>query len=247
MKKQGLRGSGFIDIHSHILPGVDDGAENLAESLQLLRMAYQDGTRTMILTPHYRSDYKKYKPEQLRERYDQLCTVVQKELPDMQLYLGNEVHFEMDAPEAVESGRVLTLNDSNYVLLEFRPNCLRRRMVSGVSEMIRCGFTPIIAHVERYAISRKDPSLLQELWEMGALFQLNVNSVMGQNGFGIKRFCHKLLKKERVHFIASDTHDVKYRTPLLQKCYVRVCKKYGQAYADELFYENAQAVLENNI
>ena len=249
MKNKGLLGSngpGFIDIHSHILPGVDDGAENIAESMKLLRMAHKDGTRAIILTPHYRSDYKKYMPEQLKERYELLCESVEKELPDMQLYLGNEIHFEMEAPEAVESGRVLTLNGSNYVLLEFRPNCLRRRMVAGVSEMIRHGFTPIIAHVERYTISRKDPSLLQELWDMGALMQLNVNSVMGQNGFGIKRFCHKLLKAERVHFIASDTHDVKYRTPLLQKCYLKVCKKYGQSYADELFYENAQAVIENN-
>jgi protein-tyrosine phosphatase len=82
---------------------------------------------------------------------------------------------------------------------------------------------------------------------MGALLQLNADSIMGQNGFGIKRFCHKLLKARQILFIASDAHDVKHRPPRLRECFLHVYKKYGKEYAAQLFYENAQAVIENRI
>lgn len=239
--------NGFTDIHTHILPGVDDGAQDMTQARRLLQMAWQNGTRTVILTPHYRGKYKKNTPQQLKEAYDWLCEVIKEELPDMHLYLGNEIYYEADAPEAMHDGRVLSLNDSQYVLLEFQTKSLRSQIINAVSETIRCGFIPIVAHVERYEISRTDPRLVEELLEIGALLQLNADSVMGTNGFGIKRFCHKLLQQEMVHFIASDSHGIKHRPPLLRECFLRVHKKYGQEYAAALFYDNAQAVIENRI
>lgn len=236
---------GFTDIHTHLLPEVDDGAQDMSQALRLIRMAWENGTRTIVLTPHYRGKYKKNTPEQLKEKFNWLGDMVKTEFPDMNLYLGNEISYETDAPEAMHTGRVLTMNDSQYALLEFRTKSLRSHIISGVSETIRCGFIPIVAHVERYEISRSDPTLISELLEMGALLQLNADSVMGVNGFGVKRFCHKLLKAEQVHFIASDAHDVKHRPPLLRDCFLRVHKKYGQEYATALFYENAQVVIEN--
>ena len=239
--------NGFTDLHTHLLPGVDDGAQDLSRSLRLIRMAWENGTRTILLTPHYRGKYKKNTPAMLKESYAWLCDMVKAELPDMNLYLGNEISYEADAPEAMHEGKVLTLNASQYVLLEFRTNSLRSQIITGVSETIRCGFIPIVAHVERYEISRSDKTLVGELLEMGALLQLNADSVMGANGFGVKRFCHKLLKAGQVHFIASDAHDVKHRPPLLRECFLRVHKKYGREYAAALFYDNAQAVIENRI
>lgn len=239
--------NGFTDIHTHLLPGVDDGAQDISQSLRLIRMAWENGTRTILLTPHYRGKYKKNTPAMLKENYDWLCELIKTELPDMNLYLGNEISYETDAPEAMHTGRVLTLNGSQYVLLEFRTNSLRSQIINGVSETIRCGFVPIVAHVERYDISRTDKTLIGELLEMGALLQLNADSVMGTNGFGIKRFCHRLLKAGSVHFIASDAHDRKHRPPLLRECFLRVHKKYGREYAAALFYDNAQAVIENRI
>lgn len=165
----------------------------------------------------------------------------------MQLYLGNEIHFEADMPEKLLEGSVLTLNDSQYVLLEFRISSLRSQIITGVSETVRCGFTPIIAHAERYDIFRKDPTLTDEVLDMGALIQLNSDSVMGSNGFFVKRFCYRLLKEQKVHFIASDSHNMEKRPPLLRECFLRICKKYGQAYACRVFYENAQAVIENRM
>ena len=236
---------GFTDIHTHLLPGADDGSESMSQTLRLLRMAWENGTRTVVLTPHYRGRYKKNTPAMLQQEFDWLREMVAAELPGMRLYLGQEISYENDAPEAMHSGRVLTMNGSRYVLLEFRTNALRSQLITGVSETIRCGFTPIVAHVERYDVSVKDPTLVDELLDMGALLQLNADSVMGTNGFGVKRFCHKLLCDGKVHFIASDAHDTTRRPPLLRECFLRVHKKYGAEYAAGLFYHNAQAVIEN--
>lgn len=237
--------NGFVDMHTHILPGVDDGAKNLDEAMELVRMAFQNGTRTMFLTPHYRGKFKRNTPDFLRETFQSFCLQVEQEFPDMKLYLGNEVYFENEAPEKLLDGEILPMCDSRYALLEFRGASLRSQIVTGVYETVQHGFTPIIAHIERYDVFCKDPTLVDEVLELGALLQLNADSVLGGNGFWVKRFCHKVLKEQKVHFIASDAHDAAKRPPLLRECFLKVHKKYGGEYAHSLFYENAQAVIEN--
>ena len=238
---------GFTDIHTHLLPGVDDGAQSTPQALHLLRLAWENGTRTVVLTPHYRGKFKKNTPDMLRRDFARLQEAVSAELPDMQLYLGQEIAYEIDAPEAMHQGMVLSMNGSQYALLEFRTGALRSQIINGVSETVCCGFIQIVAHIERYDIARKEAELAEELLHMGALLQLNADSVLGANGFGVKRFCHRLLKEQMVHFIASDAHDPTRRPPLLRECFLRVYKKYGLDYAARLFYENAQAVIENRI
>lgn len=238
--------NGFTDIHTHILSGVDDGAQDISEAIRLLRMAWENGTRTIILTPHYRNKYKKT-PYELLEAYNWLLEMTKDDLPDLGLHLGNEIAYEADAPEAMRAGKVLTLNNSRYALLEFRPEALRSQVLSGVAETVRCGFVPIVAHVERYKISRSDPALVEELCQMGALLQLNADSILGKHGLGVKGFCRKLLNHGAAHFVASDAHDAKQRPPLLRECYLQICKKYGQEYAAALFYDNAQAVIEDRV
>ena len=239
--------NGFTDIHTHILPGVDDGAKDLSQARKLLRMAWENGTRSIFLTPHYRGKYKKFPPQKLKEDFQWLLELVQGDFPGMQIYLGSEISYEADAPEAAAAGSILTLNDSRYVLLEFQTTALRSQIISGISETIRCGFIPIIAHIERYNIVRKNPALPMELQEMGALLQLNADSVLGRNGFRIKGLCHTMLKSGLVHFIASDAHDPLLRPPLLRKCFLHIHKKYGAEYASALFYDNAQAVIQNTV
>lgn len=237
--------NGFTDIHTHILPDVDDGAQDIGQAMRLLRLAWKNGTRTVILTPHYRGKYKENTPNQLKTEFEMLQELAKDEFPGLQLYLGHEVAFEVDAPQAVNAGKVMSLNHSRYMLLEFKTNVLRTQIINGVMETFQCGFVPIVAHVERYDISRTDDTLIEELLEMGALLQLNADSVMGVNGGKVKRFCHKLLKSGAVHFVASDAHDHKFRPPLLRKAFMKIYKKYGQEYAAALFYDNAQAVIEN--
>jgi len=239
--------NGFTDIHTHLLPDVDDGAQGIADALKLVQMAYENGTRTIILTPHYRGKYKENDPGWLTEVYDMFCTMVAEKLPDVKLYLGSEVHYEADAPKKLSRKKILSMNQSRYVLLEFSTKSVRSQVINGVMEMVQYGFTPIIAHAERYEIFREDSSLTWEVLEMGALIQLNADSVMGKHGRRVKAYCAKLLKAEKAHFIATDAHDSKMRPPLLRKCYMYVYKKYGERYASELFGDNAQAVLEDRL
>lgn len=237
--------NGYVDIHTHILPGVDDGAEDMSQALAMVRMAYKNGTRTLFLTPHYRGRYKKNDPQRLSETFDFFCEMVKQELPGMKLYLGNEIYYEQEAPDRLSAKRILSMNGSRYCLLEFQPGSLRSQIVIGVSEMVRNGFVPIIAHAERYAIFRKDKTLVDEVLEIGALIQLNADSIMGKHGLGVLMFCKKLLKEQKAHFVASDAHNEKDRPPLLRDCWWKVYKLCGKEYAVKLFHDNAQWIIEN--
>ncbi len=237
--------NGFIDIHTHILPGVDDGAKHFPEGLELLRMAYANGTRGVIFTPHYRSKYRQNTPELLEKRYQAFCAAAQAELPDMKLYLGQEVYMDSGAPEALAEGRVLSINGTGYALLEFSPGTHWEQMEKGIAAVLRYGYSPILAHGERYAALRKDERRLDQLLDQGVKLQMNADSVMGHLGWEVKGFCKRALKGGKASFIASDAHDPLHRPPLLRECFLHIHKKYGGEYAECLFSANALAVLEN--
>ena len=233
---------GFVDIHTHILPGVDDGAKDISQAVDLLKRAYAQGTRAVLLTPHYRGSHRDNVREKLTEIYQQLCHEAGGECPE--LYLGCEVGYELDVSEKIADGTVLSLNNTQYVLLEFQNTNFRSRFLNGVLEVLNFGYTPIVAHVERYEAIQETPRLAQELIELGALLQINADSVLGKGGFGVKRLCHQLLRRRLVHFVATDAHDQQIRQPELKTCYQKIRKKYGQMYADALFIHNGRAVLE---
>ena len=234
---------GFVDMHTHILHGVDDGAKDLATAMRLLRMARQDGTTTVVVTPHYRGQWRSNTPQLLRQRFAELSAEAKKEIPEMTLYLGNEAGIERELGDKVAEGRVLSINDSNYVLLEFEYNCSRIQVVEGVMGVVGSGYTPIIAHAERYDIFRKNKKLAGEVLYVGARIQLNADSILGKCGFATKRVCHRLLKKGMVQFVASDAHDSRVRQPKLRECFEYVSKRYGEDYAWELFRDNALGLL----
>lgn len=234
---------GFVDIHTHILPGVDDGAPNMEQALKLLHLAAKNGTAAVVLTPHHRGRFRSNTPELLRQRFLELCARAENEIPDLRLFLGNEAAHERELGDKVARGRVLSINDSNYVLLEFDFNSSRIQVYEETMALIGSGYTPIIAHAERYDIFRKNKKLAEELLYVGALIQLNADSILGKCGFATKRVCHRLLKKGMVHFVASDGHNLKDRPPVLKECFEYVSKRYGQEYAWQVFRDNAVELL----
>ena len=237
------RKQGFVDIHTHLLFGVDDGAVDLQQSMELLAMARENGTTAVVMTPHHRGRFRKNTAEFLRQRFAQLQEQVKNEIPDMKLYLGNEAAHERELGDKVAEGRVLSLNDSHYVLLEFDYNSSRVQVVEETMALIGSGYTAIIAHAERYDIFRKNKKLPEELIYVGALIQLNADSILGKCGFATKRVCHRLLKNGMVHFVASDGHDTKERPPVLKECFDYVSKRYGEDYAWSIFRDNALDLL----
>lgn len=231
----------FFDIHTHLLPGVDDGARDMDDALALLRRAWDDGTGTLVLTPHYRGRFRQNTPQQLRERFEQLRSLAPE---GMKLYLGTEAGYERDLADKLSEGRVLSLDGSRYVLLEFSTGSPKSQVLDGVFEVLNAGFTPIIAHVERYDTFRRHKDLAEDVLSVGTLLQVNADSLLGGWGSDVKRYCHRLLKRRMIHFIASDGHDSEHRPPTLGECYRLICKKYGEEYAADLFWENARLVLE---
>ncbi len=237
--------TGFVDIHTHILPGVDDGAFSEENALQMLKLAQEQGTRTVVFTPHYRGKFRKNTPELLKERFRSFSEIAAIEVPLMQLYLGQEVYYDPEAVEALAEGRALSMNGTSHVLLEFSQSTTQEQIRKGVEAIWFYGYRPVIAHAERYDALRRSDKLLSEILECGAWIQLNADSILGRYGADVKRFCHKLLKKQQVSFIASDAHDTQVRPPVLRECFLYVHKKYGGEYAHRLFYDNPMAMLEN--
>lgn len=236
--------NGFFDIHTHILPGVDDGAPDMQTAMELINQAREAGTRSILLTPHYRGVYKKNTTQHLHEVFDDFRQTVREAHPDMQLYLGHEVHYQSEVPERLSRDEILTIAGSDYVLLEFRGSSLRSQILAAVMELLQYGYRPIVAHAERYDAFCKDPKLANEIAAMGALIQVNADSILGKRGSAAKRLCHTLLKSGLVHFVGSDAHDTTDRAPDLRKCYWHVRENYGAQYAARLFYQNARAIIE---
>lgn len=234
---------GFIDIHTHILPGVDDGAKDMEQALELLRLAWDNGTVSVILTPHFRGRYRRNTPEQLRQIFEELRQRVATEIPQMELYLGNEAGIEIELVEKLAEGRVLSLNGGNYVLLEFHTASSASQILEGVLDVLNCGFTPIIAHAERYDVFCQNKKLAAEVIGFGALIQVNADSILGGAGRDPKHCARRFLRKGQAHFVASDAHDATRRHPVLTPCYRKVSKKYGKEYAAKVFWENARELL----
>lgn len=229
----------IYDIHTHILPGVDDGARTIEDALKMLEIAYADGVRRIILTPHYKYGFHGRSAEDMLERADLLCSEVSKHFADLELGLGCEAFGEIELSHLLDSGSALCLCGSRYVLTEYRPGVEFSHMLQSVNDLILSGYTPILAHIERYVCLRKDPGRVSDLVGMGAMMQVNAGSVLGTDGLRTKFFVANLLKKRLVSFVASDAHNDSTRPPQLARCARYVAGKYGNEYMTRLFSSNA--------
>lgn len=201
----------FTDIHTHILPFVDDGPDNLQDSLSLLKKQKAQGVDRVILTPHF------YPAENILEdflyRRDQSFKLVKENL-DLstmpEIKLGAEVRF---SPEIISMDlKKLTLGESDYILIELDDVIYPPHICSIVSELSCLGYTPVLAHVERCLYFRKDPHLLAELIRKGALAHITAESLTSKYDRG---FSKAALYNGYAHLAASDTHDLTYRKPNL--------------------------------
>lgn len=226
-----------------MLFGVDDGPKEINESIEMLHEAKNQNVDTIILTPHYRHGMFKYNLFDIDEHF-----VVLKKLASeigITLYLGCEYHVDSEIIEYISTGRCHSLGDGRYVLAEYSHNSEYRMIHSGVQELLSNGFTPIIAHAERYPMLVKDLDNIAQLRNMGCLVQSNADSILGIDGRMLKKVCKKLLKNELVDIVASDCHGIEERTMHLQECQIYISKKYGMKYADKLFETNPNVVISS--
>lgn len=233
----------YIDIHSHILPGVDDGSANLEMSIEMLHMAAKDGISQIILTPHNKPWHRNIDRAEIGAEVDRLQNRIQKEALDIKLHTGSELYYRNGLTEELDEGKAETLANSHYVLIEFEPSADYDYIRNGAYALLMGGYYPIIAHVERYKNVCSKMDRVVELIRMGCFMQVNAGSIMGNYGFGIRQLVKKMLKQNLIHFVATDAHDLTKRRPCLSECAEYIGKKYGESSRRRLFYDNPMCVL----
>ncbi len=237
--------TGFIDIHCHILPGVDDGAKSMEQTLRLLKEEYSQGVRGVVFTPHFRIGMFETSAGKVEETFLRVKEEAKKIADDLTLYLGCEFHSTSDMVDMVKKDPRRRMADTKYVLVEFSyasPDTEIRRQVN---ELLRWGYRPIIAHAERCASLTDKPGRVEELCQMGAYIQVNAESILGEIGRGVKAFCVKLIRNDLVHFVATDAHNETDRAPNLKKCVQYLTKKFGDDTVRELLIHNPMKMIHN--
>jgi protein-tyrosine phosphatase len=225
----------MIDLHTHILPGVDDGATDLAETLAMLDMAREDGITDVVASPHANLRFQ-FDPEHCRRERDRIAL----RCPDgPAVYLGCELHLTPENLDAVIlRPELFTINSNGFLLLELPPGALRGIVDACLQRLLNARIRPLIAHPEREHVFQKDGTYARELAGMGVYFQVTAQAINVA-----QPTCMALLKHRLAHVVASDAHGVKHRRPLLSAAHTKVVQEFGQATADLLFVENPSACL----
>lgn len=234
----------YIDIHSHVLPCMDDGAVDMEMAVEMLRMAQAEGISDIIVTPHYTSGRFRADSRQLKEQLNKLRERSLEAGLTVNLYPGTEVYYRGGLEGKFESGELCTMNGTEYVLVEFSPMESYMHIRAAMDDLFCMGLHPILAHVERYQCLCKRPEYLRELKNMGCDFQVNAESIIGEAGFMIKRRVHRFLKDGLVDYIGTDAHNTTDRKPGIKKCAELLYRKYGKSYADAVLFLNAAKRLQ---
>lgn len=236
---------GYVDIHSHIIPGVDDGSQSFEESLAMLNIAYEQGIRTMYATPHFGSGKEKYDKKLLLERFARLKDMASGVGEDgIELILGNEIYYRHSIIELLQKKEVFTLGDTRYILLEFAFGISYNEMYKCLQRIINAGYVPILAHIERYYCLYRKFSEIQSLREMGVGLQINADSVIAKISSEAS-FCRKLIRNGYIHFLASDSHRVSWRPPVMKDGYAALDKKTPEEYLERLIHVNPDRLRNN--
>lgn len=236
---------GYYDIHCHILPHVDDGSKSTDMSRDMLRIAYKNGIRHIVLTPHYMIGRFEGESQDIYQEYRLFLEKIQDDFPDMEFFFGREIFFGEDIIELLDEKVTSTINDTDYALIEFHPSAGADYIAQSLYKVENAGYTPILAHIERYPDLLKNVKMIEQIVESGAYVQVNASSVAGKLGMGVKHQLIKLMKKGLVHFVATDAHSNRSRGPYLDECVKYITKKLGEDYVEELLIENPRKMLNN--
>jgi protein-tyrosine phosphatase len=230
----------LVDIHSHVIYGVDDGARTFEDSLALVRMSAASGTTDLVATPHANPQYR-YDRDLLTER---LAQIGEASGVALRLHLGCDFYLSYDnIRDAIANPTKYTINQKNYLLVEFSDMLVFRNTGDIFARLQEAGMTPIVTHPERNALIRQRLEDLERWVEDGAYLQITAQSLLGTFGRQAKEFCTTLLERRLVHFVASDAHDIEHRPPKLDGAYALLKKQYGESFAETLCVTNPAAVL----
>lgn len=237
----------MVDIHCHILPGLDDGSDNIEESVRMARLAVDGGTNAIIATPHSNipDSYQNYFDKLYVEKFKLLKSRLAQEKIPLKIYPGNEIFASGNLVELIKSKKLLTLCNSDYPLIEFGFTEQADSVFEKLQRLVAEGFTPIIAHPERYAFVAEDEFAPLRLKNIGCLLQINKGSLKGNFGRDAYIVSHSIVGHEIADFAASDAHSPYMRTPFLADAHEIISDIHSEEYADLLLNINPNKVLEN--
>lgn len=240
----------MIDIHSHIVFDVDDGPKTIEDSRALLEESYRQGVRTIISTSHRRKGMFEAPEAKIEENFKQVQELAKEIADDLTVLYGAEIYYTSDILDKLEQGNIPRLADSQYALIEFSMITPYKEIHTALSNVLRLGVTPVVAHIERYHCLENDEKKVRDLINMGCYTQINSSSVLKPKLFGdtykfMKKRAQFFLEKDLVHFVASDMHNLDPRPPYMQEAYQIISKKYGESHAEQLFRKNQELLLRS--
>lgn len=234
----------FVDMHHHLLYGLDDGPRNLKKSWQMIDAAYRDGIRVIIATPHVYPGRKRFDFTVYRQRLEELNAYCDERCYDLKILPGAEIYFTDATIRLLSEGRVPTMNSTQFVLLESSTRRKIHEFERAVRDVSNAGYIPIIAHIERYPnlwFKVKEIAKIAETFDMR--IQVDAEAFLDKMPFFGRRFLNSLVKKDLIDYVASDAHDVSARKVRMAKVYRFLSSKYGKKYARKLTGGNQKELI----
>ena len=236
----------MVDIHTHILPEIDDGAESFDEAYEMALMAVRSGVKALVATPHsnQRVNFLDDELKRQEKAFVELEHILFQEKVPLKLYRGMEIWSSVDIVEKIKLGKLITLNQTPYVLIEFAFDEEPWWMDAIAAELQEAGLIPIVAHPERYFCIQDDPDHLYEWRKQGVLTQMNKGSILGRFGREVERTAEILLRNRLITCIASDAHHAYIRTTDMKELQHYLERHYSLPEQERLLKQNPLAILQ---
>lgn len=235
----------FADIHNHLLYGTDDGPKTYEEMIAMADASYEDGVRVIFATPHF---YPKCFGDNIQngeKAFEELTAYCAGKYPDLKLFLGNELFFIKGSSTWLKNGVCRTLGQTRFALLEFKEDVSVTTVDEATERLLNRGFVPVIAHAERfYRLGKKD---IEWLKSNGVKIQVNASVFDSGCPLWLRLRLRWLMAKKFVDFVATDAHDMVGRPPEMKKYFKYVSEKYGEEYARDIFWNNAEKLLLKDV
>ncbi len=237
----------MVDLHHHLLPGLDDGSPDLDTSVAMAQIAASDGITHIVATPHANNIYE-FDPKAIASAFDALQSALLMNRIELTITTGCDFHLSYDnIQDSIAHPRKYTIHGGDYLLVELPDHGLSPHLDEAFYELGLAGMKPILTHPERNPTLQRDPTRLADWMRIGVLTQVTTSSVLGHMGRSAERMSHQLLSDRWVHFLATDAHNTGSRPPRMRAAYDAVAKKYGASYAQTICETNPLAVFENRI
>ena len=237
----------MIDIHTHILPGIDDGAEDIYDTLEMASMAADIGVTAIVATPHCNLPgiFDNYFGDAYIKTFQTAVRAIQEEGIPIRLCPGAEAFGTYDLPELIVDGKIMPLNQSRYILIEFSFDEDPDFATDLLRRVRAVGAKPVVAHVERYEFVQDNPQIVYQWRKRGYVIQVNKGSFLGRFGRNAQETAYRLLRHNLVSVVASDAHSPFRRTPYLLDAYEELCAEYTKKNCDVLFQYNPARICCN--